>query len=152
MSLFSWILLLFWVLIVLLQPCSSRILRSSTSINLCRSNSTGLTMSIASSTICCLTRSSIINSLARLGEVFTSNNQHYKLVSIMISYPKISKLLGLCGISCWQAISDLITISSTYFHIACHEIPLLDNASRSILSVILEPPMKFSLFSTWLCF
>ena len=138
---------------VLLQPCSSRIRRSKTSINLCLSKRIGLTISIASSTICCLTRSSIINSRARLGEVFTSNNQHWRLVSIIMSYPKISKLLGLYGISCWHAISDLTTISSTYFHIFCQDIPFVDNYSLSILSVILDPPMKFSLLvASKLCF
>lgn len=108
---------------------------------------------MASSTIYCFTRSSIMNSLARLGDVFTSNNQHYRLVSIIISYPKISKLLGLYGISYWHAISDLTTISSTYFHIFYQDIPLFDNYSLSILSVILDPPMKFSLLlASKLCF
>lgn len=85
---------------MLLIPYSSLILLSNTSNNLLLSKFNGFTNSIVSSINYCFTKSSNIVSRAKLGDEFTSNNEHFPLSSIMMSYPNSSKAFGLYGMSC----------------------------------------------------
>ena len=99
-----------------------------------------MTIYIISSTSCCLIISSKVYSFSREGEELTSISQHFKLVSMKISYPNSSKQLGFWGIVFIQEINDFRMIYYICFYILTHSIPLFYNLSLNIFSVILQPP------------
>lgn len=93
-----------------------------------------------SSTSCCLMISSSVYSFYKEGEEFTSSSQHFKSVSMIISYPNSSKQFGLTGITFMHEINDFRTIYLICLSISLQDIPAFSSLSLSIRKDILHPP------------